>query len=288
MYTSLKIIAGTTGTEKDQKLASYLDFFASKITIDKITHLHVVQRLYDNDNYYSSYNDAFDRMTKVIKEEKIEPLLNSYKNVNNLDVEAISGRVISEFQNIIKKEKPNIVVLGKKDKSSSRLAKNIIRKTDSNVMVIPEHSAKTFTNILVPVDLSEHSGKLLANAIALQEQSSEIVFITCLHAYDIPDIPYYNVLRTETQMKRDTRETVKKAFDDFISKHQTKKSNITPVLIEETNSWPSNYILNYINTNDVDFVIMGTTRHNKLETLLGSTAERVITKNDKCPILIIK
>lgn len=288
MASFLKILAGSTGTKNDKKLALYLNFLAGKIPIKKITHLHVVRKIYDEKGSYKLFNDAFSHLEKGIKKEGIDPLLAIYTNVNELEAIVNSGKVLSRFKEILNLESSDIIAVGKKEKGSSALAKNIIRKLDCNTLVVPENSEHTFTNILVPVDLSQHSEKILQNAIAIQENSSEVVFITCIHAYEIPDIPYYNVLRTSAKIKNDTRETVKEAFDKFIEKNRTTTSNIEPVLIEETNNWPSHYILKYIENNDVDFVLMGSQSHSKLDSIMGSTVEKVITKNNKCPILIIK
>lgn len=290
MVSFSKIVAGTTGTEQDQKLVAYLDFLAQKIRIDKITHLHVIKMLYDFGETHKIINEDLQYIANSYKEERLAPLLERYKNVSTLSATVLTGKVLTRMEETVAAEKATVVALSKKEKGSCTLAKNIIRKLDCSTLIVPENSEHTFTHVLVPVDLSEHSGKLLDSAIAIQKQSTEAVFITCMHAYEVLDIPAYMILRTADHVRRDTKATVQEAFNKFIKKHQTADSNITSVLIEEANSWPSQYILKYINDEDnaIDFVIMGTQGHTLLEALLGSTVEKVISKNDKCPMLIIK
>lgn len=290
MATSFKIIVGISGTERDQKLIAYLNFLARIISISSLTHLHVIKMLYNFSDINKIVKEDLQFMANRFKEERLTPLLKGYNDVTTLSAKVLFGKVVSRFEATLTEEKATTIALGKKDKGSCALAKNIIRKLDCNTLIVPLHSHHKLNKILVPVDLSEHSGKLLEHAIAIQKQSPEKVTIICLHAYELIDIPAYTMLHTKERLKRDTKATVQEAFDNFIKKHQTTESSIKTVLIEETNSWPSQYILKYINDEDnaIDFVIMGTQGHTRIAALLGSTVEKVISNNDKCPMLIIK
>lgn len=289
MEADLKIIAGISGTEGDQKLVAYLNFLAAKIPITEISHLHVIKMLYNFGEINKIVKEDLQFMANRFKEERLAPLLKSYSNVAGLSALVLFGKVVPNFEETLVAKNASTIVLGKKEKGSSTLAKNIIRKLDCKTLIVPANTEHRFKNILVAVDLSDHSGKLLEYAIAIQKNAPEKVSLICLHAYELLDIPAYNLLRSKDRLRRDTRATVQEAFDNFINKHQTAESNINTVLIEETNSWPSQYILQYINdeNNAIDFVIMGTQGHTRIAALLGSTAEKVISKNDKCPMLII-
>jgi nucleotide-binding universal stress UspA family protein len=229
-------------------------------------------------------------MANRFKEEKIAPLLKNYKEQIILKSKVLMGKVVPRFEETLAAEEAAIIALGKKEKGSCTLAKNIIRKLACNTLIVPSKSKYILNHILVPVDLSTHSGKLLEYAIAIQQQSAKEVTITCLHAYELIDIPAYNMLHTKDRIRRDTRARVQAAFDNFINKHQTPGSNIQTVLIEETRNWPSQYILKYINDvkHSIDFVIMGTQGHTRIAALLGSTVEKVISRNHVCPMLIVK
>jgi len=288
MASFLKILAAIKKTEADDSLVSYLDFLASRLPIKEVYHQHVVKKISESSVAYDIFNQKISDLGSSSFDQECKSLVLKYKNIESIGFEVTAGRIIDELKNTKETCNYDIIALGKRKNGFSVIAKNVLRKIEANVLIVPEESAHTFTNILVPVDLSKHSDKLLANAIAIQEQSTEVVFITCLHTYEIPTIPAYKMLRTDAQIRIDTQERVKAAFDKFIEKHQTKKSNINPILIEEPNSWPSHYILEYINKYDIDFVLMGTQSHSFLDSLLGSTAEKVISNNDKCPMLIIK
>ncbi|MBT8183806.1 MAG: universal stress protein [Eudoraea sp.] len=290
MASFQKIIAGISGTEMDHKLTAYLDFLSKSITIEEITHLHVIKLLYNFGNINKIVKKDLEFMADRFKEDRIAPMLKNYNEDVRLKGKVLMGKVVPGFDETLTAEKATIIALGKKEKGACTLAKNIIRKLECNTLIVPSKSKHFLNNILVPVDLSAHSAKLLEYAIAIQQQAPEKVGITCLHAYEVIDIPAYTMLHTKDRVKRDTRETVQEAFDSFIQKHQTPESNISTVLIEETNNWPSKYILKYINEeeNSIDFVIMGTQGHTRIAALLGSTVEKVISKNHKCPMLIIK
>ncbi|MCW5515571.1 universal stress protein [Muriicola sp. Z0-33] len=290
MDTQLKVIAGISGTDVDQKLIAYLNFLAEKIPISEITHLHVIKMLYNFGDINKIVKEDLQYMADRFKEERLGPILRSYDKVAGLSASVLFGKVVPRFEETLAAKKASTIALGKKAKGSSNLAKNIIRKLDCNTLIVPSNSEHRFKNILVTVDLSEHSGKLLEKAIDIQKSAPNRVSITCLHAFEVIDIPAYTLLHTKERVRRDTRATVQEAFDKFIDKYQTNDSRIETVLIEETNNWPSQYILNYINdeNNAVDFVIMGTQGHTRIAALLGSTVEKVISRNNKCPMLIIK
>ena len=282
MFSAKNIIAIDTSIQEDFELANYLDFLATKIPIEKIVHLHILKS-----TSYAVPERIIKFLQDSIQKDRIAPLLESYKNINELEGLVKSGELIPELKSIYTKEKTNLLAVGKGE-HTIRTIKNLIRHFESDILVVPKSVEYNLKTIFVPVDLSSHSGKLLDAAIALQEQSVYKFKIICYHAYEIPDVPYYNVLRTEKRMHKETQEIVRDAFDAFIAKYSSKEVNIVPVLYEEVNNWPSHYILKYINENPIDFVIMGTNNHSLMSAWFGSTVEKVITKNNKCPILIIK
>jgi len=282
MFSTKKIIVVDSGFTKEKELANYLDFLATKILINRILYLHILKT-----TAYNLPEKVLNILKETIKSERITPFLNTYKNVDNIEGVVVSGKVITELKYYFDKEKANLIVL-QKVKNSNHLIKNVVRHIDCNMLFVPENAKYELKTILIPVDLSKHSDKLLDTAIAIQKQSVDKYKIICYHAYDIPDVPYYNILRTEKQMQLETRKIVSEAFDKFISKYSQKGLDIVPVLYQEVNSWPSHYILKYIKNHAIDLVIMGTHSHRKLDTWLGSTVEKVITKNNKCPMLIVK
>lgn len=282
MFSVKKIIAVDDDFTKEENLANYLDFLATKILITKILHLHILKTI-----TYNLPKRIVHMLKETVESERMIPLIDTYRNVKDIEGLVVSGKVISKLKYHIDKEKANLIVLGK-IKNADNLIKNVIRHIDCNVLIVPENTKCKLKTILIPIDLSKHSGKLLEAAIAIQKQSVYKFKFICFHAYEIPDVPYYNVLRTEKQMQLETREIVQEAFDKFISKYSREDVNITPVLYHEANSWSSHYILKYIKKHPIDLVIMGTHSHSKLDVWMGSTVEKVISKNDKCPMLIVK
>jgi nucleotide-binding universal stress UspA family protein len=282
MFSIKKIIVVDSGFTKEKKLADYLDFLATKIIIKKIFYLHILKS-----TTYNLSEKILNILKETIESERITPFLKTYKNVDNIEGEVVSGKAISELKHCFDKEKANLIVI-QNIKNSHHLIKNVVRHIDCNMLFVPKNARQELKTILIPVDLSEHSNKLLDTAIDMQKQSKDKYKIICYHAYEIPDVPYYNILRTEKQMQLETREIVNETFNKFISKYRQKGLDIVPVLYQEANSWPSYYILKYIKDHSVDLVIMGAHNHSKFDTWLGSTVEKVITKNNKCPMLIVK
>jgi nucleotide-binding universal stress UspA family protein len=289
MKSFKKVLAGMANREVDVSTAAYLNFLTSKVSIEEIRNFHVFVSKYLVDHLNEHAPNQGDELLERIEKTLDEKLRESYTAVPKVTSHIRIGLPLRAIESEAKEWNTDLVALGKLKNTNGTFAKNIIRYVECNLLVIPEAATHSLSHILVPVDLSEHSGKILQTALNIQKLAGNEIKITCLHTFDFPDIAFYTVDRTEDKFEQGIRSRMEDAFDKFIMKYtKNHDTNIDKVLIRETIHRPHKYILEYIEKNDVDFVIIGTKSHSAFDAFLGSTAEKVIAKNDKVPLLIIK
>lgn len=284
-----KVIAGMANRENDNSIAAYLNFLTSKIPILEVLNFHFFTTKYLYDHLNKSDANLGDELLKRIEirmGQNLEAIYTAIPIVNN---HVRLGDAFRTMKSEINDTGADLIALGKLKNTHGTMAKNIMRFVECNILVIPEGASHSLTNILVPVDLSEHSEKILKAAIDLQKSMGNEIKITCLHASNSFDLTHYYLDLIGTEYEDEDATETELEFDEFVKKNINGNiAKIEKVLIKKVINSPSQTILDYIDANEVDLVIMGTKSHTSIDAFLGSTAEKVISKNDKVPILVLK
>ncbi|OPX99196.1 MAG: hypothetical protein A4E62_02331 [Syntrophorhabdus sp. PtaU1.Bin002] len=141
-----------------------------------------------------------------------------------------------------------------------------------------------FKKVLCAVDFSEFTNQIVAYASEVAKRfDSELHLI-----HIIPNLnyftPYESFLTPENlvAIERNIEGEVEKDFDKIIKKLDmpVKKAIKTGVTFVE--------IIDYIKTEDIDLVVIGTHGRSGIEhILIGSVAEKVVRKSP-CPVLTIR
>jgi len=142
-----------------------------------------------------------------------------------------------------------------------------------------------FQKILVPIDFSQYSDEILAYALAMARKFD--ASIDLIHV--IPNMDYFtpyesfmaaeNIVAVqkgvEGEVERDLEEVAQK-----LPGIQVKRAIRTGVAFVE--------ILDYVKSEGIDLIIMGTRGRGGLENIIiGSVAEKVLRKSP-CPVLTIR
>ena len=142
-----------------------------------------------------------------------------------------------------------------------------------------------FQKILMPLDFSEYTDEIVNVAVQLAKKFGSTLHL--LHVIPNMDYftPYESFLSAESLVKiqRDIEKEVEKDMDAIAKKIAdvpTKKVIHTGVAFVE--------IVDYVRTEKIDLVVMGTHGRGGLEhILLGSVAEKVVRRTP-CPVLTIR
>lgn len=142
---------------------------------------------------------------------------------------------------------------------------------------------KEIKKILVPVDFSENSGKILQTAAMIAGKFDaviEVVFVVeSLAAYAGFAIPHLPL----AELEKDLLSRAERKLDEFLNHHRDKN-------IPHTGKVPrgniAEEIVRYAKAEHCDLIIMGTRscRGSAQKALFGSVTARVIT-TAPCPVL---
>lgn len=143
---------------------------------------------------------------------------------------------------------------------------------------------KDIKKILVPVDFSENSTKILKSAVFFANKcSATITVVYVLQSFEDYEgffIPHMPIAQFENEML----ENAKAKMTSFIAE------NLTSDIPHETRVLSGDIaeeLLNYAENNAIDLIVMGTHGYKGLEKILfGSVAGKVV-KNAPCPVMTI-
>ena len=156
--------------------------------------------------------------------------------------------------------------------------------------------------ILVPYDKSKYSEnaiKYVLNLVNSMKSKQEIILLNVINSYNDDSMrsffsrkiqsPKTGDMVTLEQFLKDATTDVKidakKMLNDKIKEINTNESSIDGVVLYGD---PSDEILKYSKSNEIDLIVMGNVGFKGLSKLktLGSVSRKVL-ENSKCPVLIV-
>jgi nucleotide-binding universal stress UspA family protein len=143
---------------------------------------------------------------------------------------------------------------------------------------------KDFKKILFPVDLSESSEKIVPYIQTVAKKfNSEIHLLFVARVFDY-FTGIYVPAASITAMEKDIIYGAEKRLDEFVEQYFSDYPNMVTSVVPGD---ASNKIIDYITSNDIDLVIMGTHGRKGLDKVIfGSVAERVV-KTAPVPIMVV-
>ena len=172
----------------------------------------------------------------------------------------------------------NLIFIGSGNKNTNSPyplglnAKKVIQKTQIPVWVNKSGSKIKIERILCPVDFSDSSIRAIKSAIVLSKKFKAKLYVLnvyeSVHPSDYLDKDY---LIKEIEREKRLNEDY---FNDFISDLDLREVDWEKSLLS---GFPEIEILNFIEMNDIDLLIMGSTGKSGLSKLfMGSVTEKVI------------
>jgi nucleotide-binding universal stress UspA family protein len=153
---------------------------------------------------------------------------------------------------------------------------------------------KKINRILVCIDFSEYSVMTLGYALEfVKDQDTEIIVLNVIHQRDINgfnsaigylplSVDYHNVENYVKEKKKDRQGRLKQLIKENFFDEKSMMSIKIDVGI------PSEYILEIIETENIDLVVMGNKgRGNISRVLFGSTAEKVF-RHSPVPVVSVR
>ncbi len=293
-------IVGINFTKQDAPLINYVDFLSTKIPLKAVNNLFVfTARGVFNALNKNKDNKEGEELLSSIKQKMDNVITPQYKKINKIKNNAEAGLFIQKFYHRFNNHDTDLIVMGKEMGSHGSLNKIIIRHIPSQTLIIPEKSKHSLSKIVIALDQTEYSKKILNKAMEFCSLVSGAPTITILHIGHVPGHAELSEIFGETHQLSPYEfkkvyeaflSDLKESFENFI--HENLKNNngknINIDFIGE-NRKPYHALLNYLKREKADFLIMGSKSHSLFDAvLLGSFAEKIIAKNDSVPMLIVK
>ena len=138
--------------------------------------------------------------------------------------------------------------------------------------------------ILVPVDFSENSVKILQSAVAFAgrlQATLDVVFVVqSFEDYSGFFVPHMPIAQFEEEMIQGAEKKMESYIEENVKRGDVNEAKVLSGDVAEE-------IISYAKEQGVDMIIMGTHGYKGLEKVLfGSVAEKVV-KTAPCPVLTI-
>ena len=142
-----------------------------------------------------------------------------------------------------------------------------------------------FQNILVPIDLSNHSTRAFKVALDVAKKyQSKITLLTCLEANASHHL-YYEARPSSQQIKKQSK-VVKKHHEKLESLAE-KNSILAKSKILISGSAVNN-IVTFAKSQKHDLIVIGSHGRTGFDKLLLGSVANGVSQKAKCPILIVK
>lgn len=143
---------------------------------------------------------------------------------------------------------------------------------------------KEIKKILVPVDFSENSKKIIKSAVYVAgkfEASLAIVFVVqSFEDYSGFFVPHMPIAQFEEEMVQSAERKMESFLDENLEESVAHEATVLSGDVAEE-------IVSYAQTQGVDMIVMGTHGYKGFEKILfGSVAEKVV-KTASCPVMTI-
>lgn len=236
------------------------------------------------EEYPQLLNPGIKQRKKTMQEHVSTNFIESPETEISFDV--IEGKPFETILEQILQKEIDLVVVGRKKnaKKSRRLPINLARKAPCSVLVVPEKSENTISNILVPFDFSEFCVNAFEQAVNLA-LVNKIKVIHCLHVFQLP-LGHYKTGKTHEEFTEIMMKNVKENYEYFIAKIDLKGIEVKPIFMLNEN--PAEAIQSVVEKNNIDMLVMGTRGRNAgAGILLGSVTEDIML-NTKIPLMAVK
>jgi nucleotide-binding universal stress UspA family protein len=191
----------------------------------------------------------------------------------------------SELVQWLNKQKFDLVFLGKKKglEGSGIFSSKLVRLLRTNLILIPETARATITDVVVPIDFSDYSPKVLQSAEFIAQKTD--AKLTPLHVLKI-GIHYFPFVAGESQIQKSLEKEARSKFEKLKKKAKTDRELLT---IRSFGKPIGNAIYNKARELNSDLIIISKKGKSDDEDLLiGSVAENLIANDKDISVMILQ
>jgi nucleotide-binding universal stress UspA family protein len=281
----------------DEKVIQYLAFFSDFIPVNAGFFLHVLPYLdvLEKEVLQEQEGESRDFMLShnVINQLKFKIEDSGIpENIHYREFDVKTGHPLKAFLEDAKDRRVDLLVIGQRTNTDKHgiYASRMARESKANTLVIPDTSSISLKKIIVPIDFSEQSLKVLRVALGINQRLPEMAEIICLHVFRMPDFSFYNIQKTPEEYRQTIFENKDKAMEELLAKiGESDQTQLSGVIEEIENGSIAQTIQRYSQNQEADLLVMGAKGHSNLDlVMIGSITEGVLNLNCELPMLIVR
>lgn len=296
-FAPTRVMAAIELGPTDAAVLSYLHFLLQHTAVKQLTLAHVIPQI---DLFSLSLNEAagglmrdFDLRQEIeARLEQFAAQLQQAQPDLEIALALREGPPLGNLLDLAGSSAADLVVIGQANTGPTHgiLARNLVRKTQRDVLMVPTGVQPRLQTILVPVDFSSHSARAFGKALALQQSLGNQTRIILVHVFELPTMFAQKVRESYRELKDFLTEDRQKAMADFLAAFgQYDLNQVTTILLEQGHANPADLLYQYALDIQADLVVIAARGHSSVELLLlGSITERLLALNEHTPLLIIK
>ncbi len=278
-------------TSMDDTLLAYTKFLSGVLKPNMIYFSHVNRGLKMPDSVHIHMTDLKRPDNSELQaklEVKVGEYFESEKEVE-IDCMVFDGKPKFELWRDTYAFDVDLFIAGGKKKHHGRgiIPKKFVRKSFCSVLFVPEEFPGKIENILVPVDFSEASKKVLERAINLAKSVKNCT-ITCLYVFDSPYSWDFVTLPFKEYIKL-FKEEASKNYNDFMDGIDDNGVEIKGRLVLRELPHIANHIKEIAEDENTDLIMMSASGKSTFSAIvLGSETEKLVQVEKDFPVMIGK
>lgn len=260
-------------TEPDEGLLRYASMITEKESFEEVRFAHVAS-LPRGGVSVEDVHALQERMQVEVRAHFNRPRVRTTCDV-------VRGHRIDQLMAMAALHHNDVIMLGhRRGRSGQRsLARRLAMVTDCSIWLVPEGSPDRLTNIVVPIDFSNHSADALEVATCIASAHG-IARCLAVHVFFDPSSIRYAEHVDEIRGQEET------AFADFIRPINLHGVSVEPVFEESTH--PPQALLRVAGRHGADLIVMNTRgRSRAAAVLLGSVTSKTMEETT-IPVLCVK
>jgi nucleotide-binding universal stress UspA family protein len=289
-----KILVALDLSDLDEQLIKYSQSIAATFEATSIEFLHVCPHFVYSEALASSFDSliqedlSWTRQVQTDLAKVIQPAFDAMTGID-VNISVTEGKPQEQLIAMVREKQPDVLILGKKKGSEGTgiIARRIARKANCAIWFVPENATPQVKTILVPVDFSEYSARALKAALHFKEKMGEIQ-ITTLHLIELPTTAY-NINRNREGITLQLKAAALKSYQRFLSNYQLDEKDFEFKMLFNDEFDVARYIQIMADRKESDLILMGATGHSRFdEFIFGSVTEKLITYEEKSPVLVVR
>jgi len=225
-------------------------------------------------------------LTALIEEEVRESATEFFGRKNeNIKVYIQPENDLEALIEWLEKEMFDLAILGLKAKhnGSGIFSRKIVRLNNCTTLFLPESAEPKFEKIVVPLDFSPYSEKLIRLSQRITNKVQCKVYP--VHALKV-GIQYFPFIQNTNEIRKNLEKEAKASFKKLQGKYPFLNEL---VILGNQEEKISVQIYRFIEEIKADLIIIGQRgRTGDSELLIGSVAEKLISNDKDYPILVVK